>query len=342
MKKTKILFLARRYVPHIGGVETHVAELNTFLLTKNMEITVLTEKHDPVLPKRETVDGVEVRRISLPNGQTNKLAIWWWVFRHSFLFLNADIIHIHDVFFWILPLYPLLKIFRKKIYMTFHGYEAPGPLTQKQIFWHRYAARMTRGNICVGGFHKKYYGVKPDVITYGGVKRSSHIQTMKPKYAIAFVGRLAKDTGILAYLQALKLLHDQKKKIHLDIFGDGELRKECEEYIQKNDLDVKIHGYVLNATDHFPEYKIVFASQYLSLLKAMSSSCSVIAYADTPIKHDYLTLTPFAEWISIAENAEEIALAVKEPKIMNKHGVGWAKKQTWEKVAEEYKELWEK
>src|SRR5260221_13857597 len=120
MKKTQLLFLARRYAPHIGGVETHVSRISAVLETKKYHLTVVTERHDASLATKEVVDAVEVQCIPLPNDQTNKWSIWWWVGRHIFLFLSADIIHIHDVFFWILPIYPLLKLSVKKIYMTFH------------------------------------------------------------------------------------------------------------------------------------------------------------------------------------------------------------------------------
>src|SRR5258708_35267938 len=134
MKKTKLLFLARRYSPHIGGVETHVEHLSAILQKKNYEITLITERHDSALSGQENIGNVQVQRIALPRAKTNKWSIWWWMLRHTFLFLRTDIIHIHDVFFWILPIYPLLTLSGKKIYVTFLGYESPRPLTNKQIF----------------------------------------------------------------------------------------------------------------------------------------------------------------------------------------------------------------
>ena len=51
--------------------------------------------------------------------------------------------------------------------MTFHGYEGFEAPNWKQIFWHKLAAWLTKGNICIGDFHKKWYGVKPDFVSYG-------------------------------------------------------------------------------------------------------------------------------------------------------------------------------
>src|SRR5258708_3315309 len=122
-------------------------------------------------------------------------------------------------------LYPFFRdrhrSYSRCLFLSFHGYEAPGPLTKKQIFWHRFAAKHTKGNICVGNFHKKYYGVTPDFVTYGGVDIKRENQIKKNK-TIAFVGRLSKDTGVLEYLKAMKILSG-KEGWHLDIFGDGEL-----------------------------------------------------------------------------------------------------------------------
>jgi len=345
MTKIKLLFITRLYLPHIGGVEKHtsrVAELLENKYGRKFAVTVVTERYDQNLAKREQINNVDVWRITLPNGKTNKFFIWWWVKRHFWLFFTADIIQIHDVFFWILPLYPLLWLLRKKIYITFHGYEAPGPITWRQKFWHRLAAFCCRGNVCVGNFHAIVYGVKPSVITYGAV---DEVKPQVKQRQIAFVGRLEEDTGIMAYLVALSVvLNSQAQRggfrIHLDVFGDGALRKECEGYVSKNKLDVRFWGFVENATEWFGRYQIIFASQYLSMLEAMSQGCTVISFAGTEIKKVYLSSAKFAEWITITHSAVEIADALLNPKMMNKHGSGWAKKQTWEKLVSEYRELW--
>lgn len=336
MKKIKVLFLARRYAPHIGGVETHVAQVSAVLQIENCEVTVVTEQDDPHQLQLEKINEVTIWRIPLTHQQTNKFQIWIWIARHFSLFLGADVIHVHDVFFWILPIYVLLRLGGKKIFITFHGYEAPGPLTHSQILWHRLAAWLSDGNICVGGFHRKYYGVKPTITTYGGVSEHIVTQSLKKK-GVAFVGRLAQDTGILAYLDAIRLLPQ-----HLDVIGDGELREKCQNIVRKNNLDVSLHGFVANATDTFQVGQIVFSSQYLTILAALSKGCAVISYVDTSIKNDYLVMTPFKNWITIAHSSEEIAAAVLNPKVTSAAAIDWAQKQTWQKLAAEYTHLWKK
>ncbi len=157
-----ILFMTRLYSPHIGGVEKHVERI-CGILSKKHQIIIVCEKNDPKLSDYEKNRGVEIYRI----GESGKWAIWKWWFQHLNLINNADIIHIHDVFFWFLPF--RLPYWHKKVFMTFHGYEGANPPTWRQIFWHRVAAKLTKGNICIGDFHKKWYGVKPDFVSYGAV-----------------------------------------------------------------------------------------------------------------------------------------------------------------------------
>lgn len=152
--------MCRLYWPHVGGVEKHVEKICD-ILSKKHQITIVCEKHDPKLSDYEKKRGVEIYRI----GETDKFGIWKWWFQHLNLLRDADIIHIHDVFFWFLPF--RLPFWSKKTFMTFHGYEGFEAPNWKQIFWHKLAAWLTKGNICIGDFHKKWYGVKPDFVSYG-------------------------------------------------------------------------------------------------------------------------------------------------------------------------------
>jgi glycosyltransferase involved in cell wall biosynthesis len=335
----KIVFLAKRYFPHVGGVETHLGHIAQLLVEKGHQITIVTESHQENLAFQENIDGVQIYRIPLERGQTNKFAIWSWVVSHISLFFEADIIHIHDVFFWVLPFYPIL--FWKKIFMTFHGYEPPQP-TEKQKRWHQVAAFLTKGNICIGGFHQKWYGVKPTIVSYGGVESMAAIgsdRTLKKKSAI-FVGRLAEDTSILKYLEALQILKEKNIEIKLDVFGDGELREESENFVLKHNLSVKFYGFIPNAGKKMVEYSFAFTSQYLSLLEALQNHCSIISFAENELKNDYLTLTPFSKWITIAHSPKEIAEAVEQKKILPNEAVKWANEQTWEELANQYETLW--
>ena len=73
----KVLFLARRFHPYIGGVEKHVHEISKELIKKGYEITVITERIDKKLSEKEQYNGINI--IRLPIGENNyykKFFIW--------------------------------------------------------------------------------------------------------------------------------------------------------------------------------------------------------------------------------------------------------------------------
>jgi glycosyltransferase involved in cell wall biosynthesis len=348
MSKIKVVFLARLFEPHIGGVELHLKKLSEQLAKENYEITLVVEQDDPGEALAETIDCVKVLRIPLPNQQTNKLAIWSWVIKHYKIFFNADIIHIHDVFFWIFPLFPFLKFANKNIFMTFHGHEGNGNPNSKQVFWHQVAAKLSKSNICIGGFHKKWYGVTPTITTYGAVepmpKKTINLVSKSKTTRIIYLGRVAEDNGIMDYLQAIKKLV-ATNNIQLDIFGDGPLLSQAKEYSQSNSLPVKFHGFVNHSNIHWQEYDIAFTSRYLSMLECSAVGLPIVAHYAADIKKDYLLDSPFAEWVAVAHSPAEIeekysqVLSKKwQPKLLQ--GQEWSGQQTWQKMAKNYSRLW--
>ncbi len=336
-----ILFFARRYLPHHGGVEKHIAGLCQALLQElpSARIILVAEKHLENLAEYEIINGIEVYRIPLPDQKINKLAIWRWLSSHFHLLQAADIIHIHDVFFWLLPFRPLL--FWKKFFITFHGYEPPGP-TWRQKFWHQVAELATEGSICIGGFHQKWYGVEPDSISFGAVNAARALEVRKKSIPrnLIFVGRLAEDTGVQAYLQAVKILTENKHSMSLDIYGEGPLKLELESYVQVHKLSVTFHGVTEISAQLYQKYDLALVSGYLTILESMAAGIPVIAVHQTALKKDYLSETPFANWITIVPSVTAIADQLKKAELISPEAVKWANGQTWSKLAQLYLKLW--
>ena len=122
----KIVFLARRFYPDIGGVEKHVLEISNRLIKLGHTVTVITQSQNEKKTK-ETVGGISVVRIpTIPKEKNDKFFIWQWMWKERDLIQEADVIHCHDVFYWYLPfrfLYPTnqfllpfmdMKVFRLK------------------------------------------------------------------------------------------------------------------------------------------------------------------------------------------------------------------------------------
>jgi len=339
--KKKLLFLTRLYLPHGGGVEKHVYEISKILSVK-YQITIVTEQHDKNLLEHEICPEAEIYRIPVFNisEKFKKFVIWKWIWLHRQLFLTTNIIHIHDVFFWYLPI--RLLYLSSNSYMTFHGYEnvnGPNPI---QKFWHQLAAVLTKGNICIGGFHAKWYGVIPTYTSFGAVDIQLQKQLKRSNKAI-YIGRLAEDTGVMSYLESVRF-----SLMSLDVYGAGPLQNQAKKFVADNKLPVSFFGFVPKASASIEKYQISFTSGYLGILESLLSQTPVVSYYQSALKKDYLYETPFSKFIKIVHSPQEIAKATSEilqnPTSMKEavqSGYNWAREQTWDQMCSLYLKLWQ-
>lgn len=336
-----IIFFSRLFYPHVGGVEKHVLEISRTLIRKNHKVTVITENYDE-LPIHDSFEGINIIRINTgKNEKFKKFVIWFKLFKYISLIWNAKIIHCHDIFFWYLPFRFIFPF--KKVYTTFHGYEANETPNNKSIFMHKIAEKLSNGNICVGNFFEKWFGTKPNIVTFGAVDKkiiNSKTENKEIKKDAMFLGRLEEETGIMRYLEAIKEL-----KISIDIYGDGKLEKKVRDYIKANKLNAELKGFIFNATDYIHEYKYIFTSRYLGILEAMALKKPVFSEYNNLIKKDYLEMTPFSKFISISSNSTGIASEFNKYKkgksnINVDKGYEWVKDKTWEKMVDNYLVLW--
>ncbi len=75
----------------------------------------------------------------------------------------------------------------------------------------------------------------------------------------------------------------------------------------------------------------VFVGGYLSALESFLKKKIVLASFDNPIKQDYWLMHPMAS---------EIGFNGKIPNSFSQKAFDWAKNQTWDKLANQYEELW--
>jgi glycosyltransferase involved in cell wall biosynthesis len=338
--KRKVLFLSRLASPHVGGVERHIDEIARELIPRGHDLTVIAEQHDVKLPLEEQTSLYRIIRIP-KESRRSKMHLWKWMLQHGSEFLRADVIHVHDVFWWVLPLRLLFP--GKKYYMTFHGYEGADEPTAKAIRAHTMAEQFTRGNICIGDWMRKWYHTKPSFVSYGAARLSR--KPAVPTASAIFFGRLSSDTGILEYIQGVKLLHGQ---ISLDIFGEGELLKNIEAEIQSAPF-ISYRGVAIDTAARTAHYRFAFVSRYLGMIEAMQTGRYVFAQWNNAIKRDYLESFPAINAATLFTYPEELAQELKyilDHPQKEKNAVelagDWAKQQTWDKVATIYEELWKR
>jgi glycosyltransferase involved in cell wall biosynthesis len=329
-----ILFITKFYQPHVGGVEKHVALLTEELIKRGHRVRVITEQFDDTLALKETTNDVQVHRIPYPALHT-KLGVWRFMREHRKQVDKADVVHVHDVYWW---LYSMPIAFRKKVFITFHGYEHDPPRTQ-EIIQRRIINTLSAGSIGVGAFIEEAFGTKLDVIVYGAA--NSKPSPLPHHKKVVFIGRLEEDTGIREYLELMKLLGND---FSLDIYGHGALKNEIVQLIKDTSYRSKYCGISMNSSRVIEKAHDVFSSQYLTILEAMQTGRIVWALGDTPLKQAYLKCHPLYEAMLVGKNAEELRKTFENSKRFFQEKIFraqvWAVTQTPALLADRYLELW--
>ena len=349
----RVVQVAPSFYPSKGGVETHVWQVSKELIQLGHQVSVLTldsaslnlkllqlkllknqelklAQITPVLPKLP----VQTQLRSL----AYKLFLWRQVIKLVSTLRSYDVIQVHDVAWWLLPIWPF---FKKKIFITFHGWEGVYPVPKKNIYQRRFFSRLARGVIHVGTFIQKFYGDRPDLVIYGGTSVDNlkfRIKNLRFKIEnVVFVGRLEKENELKKHLEFVKLLKNKYPNLNVIWVGDGRYRQRCQSLGQ-------VTGMVGESTlaDYLKPADLVLASSYLSILKALVYGKLVVAFYGHRLKESYLKDSPMAKYMLVSDSPKQvISWLAKESALPDLDQTReWAKKQTWGKVAKEYLRLW--
>ena len=334
----RVLFLAPSYHPRAGGEEKQVRCVTRELTNLGLEARIAAPRWQEDWPESEIVDGVQVLRLHPRAAQGRR--------QLAPLVERADIVHTHDA-------YPFLKYYlpfrlrrpRLPAYVTLHGYEAYPIPTEAKVL-RRLVLWLTKGSLCAGTFIPKWYGFRCAHITHGGVDAPPQRPPLGE--GAVFVGRLEPDTGFVAYLKALRTLkQDHGISLPLTVCGDGSLRLQGEHIAASADLAVTFLGRVPDPMPYLTGARYALTSGLLSMLEAMAAGTLVFALYDNPLKEDYLRLFPGAEHAVIAGSpaglAEGLLRLHGSPDLAEQQAegaYGFARTQTWERVARLYLDLW--
>lgn len=335
MKKS-VLFITPSFFPNLGGVETHVYHVAKELVENGWHVSVLTTK--VVNP---TDPDIAIKLHRLVSDPVNKKKVWKELEPFSNDFAKFDVIHVHDVAWWLLPW--ILGI-RHKTFITFHGWEGQFPVRWQAKLQRLVVSLLSKARIHVGGFIQEFYWDKPDIVTYGGTESSSakpkSIPLKKPR--IVFLGRLAQENAIEQYIQFFKLLKKTELQPQITWIGDGSYKKECQEVGE-------VTGMVKDVSKYITSADIICANSYLSMLSAQAAAKIVCALYQHPLKQRYLETYPGRSQMLISPSPSELVDQVlsltKVPDKnlkMAKDAQLFANTQTWQKLAKQYQKLWNK
>ena len=166
---------------------------------------------------------------------------------------------------------------------------------------------------------------------------------------ITFLGRLARDTGVVTLMEALAELQTERSPLSVVVCGDGPLRPHVEELGQAAALQVEFTGFVPDVEPYIAASRFVVASGYLSILEAMVQRKPVFALYNNALRRDYLLMIPHAtEMMVVAGSAGELAAQIRRlrstPELADplvERAYAWASAQTWQSVAHTYLNLYQ-
>ena len=353
-----IVFFSGRSAPFRGGVETHLSKLCRELLLSNQVKNILVVSNTP--SKQEGLayakkSGYELYFVHDHCSMMRKTfgGASFSLLRKT---ITADIAHYHDfgsVLGYGLFTFIIRKILRRRVFITFHGWEGVFPPKKHVKIFRKILSKLSNRTIQVGSFIAKWYETVSDETIIGGVDLQNRPEISENISSIPndcfFVGRIDTDTGAHEVLNAWANIVRKSKNSNsrLIFYGDGPLRPQLEKQIRNDALASSrtiFYGFVEEPLRLIPEGSIVFTSGYLSILESFSRYARVIAYYDHELKKDYLESIPGYKdmmWCarSIQELFEFYFEACSDFK-KNIAGAAFARTNSWTSVKDVYLRLW--
>ncbi|MCK4547507.1 MAG: glycosyltransferase family 4 protein [Candidatus Eisenbacteria sp.] len=222
-RKIRVAMIGHRGVPATyGGVERHVEELATRLVSLGFEVLVLCRSS--YTPPRKEYRGVEIICLPTINQKHVEMIVHTFLCILHLLFLRrVDIIHIHSVDPAILT--PLAKL-GGKVVVTSHGQayrrEKWGPAAKAMSQWaERVFVRWADGAISVSktlrAYYQKRYGREVTYIPNGVnvMEPGGHDELAKmdlsPDGYVLYVGRLVPTKGAHTLIEAFQGIQSNLK-----------------------------------------------------------------------------------------------------------------------------------
>ena len=182
------------------------------------------------------------------------------------------------------------------------------------------------------------------------VRKFSTSNGVGKKLNILFVGRIEERKGLIYLLKAFKILNKKFSNLRLIIVGEGELKRDCQDYIRKNNLKKVYFEGEKTGKELPPYYKIcdifcspaIFGESFgIVLLEAMACGKPIVAFANQGYK-EFLDdkkgkkfLVPSKDYKALAKKIE---ILIKNPQLrkeMGEWGIKEAKKYSWPKISEQ-------
>jgi len=355
MKKsnpTRVLMVVPKYPqPVVGGLEKQAFELSrTLALNQSVEVSVLSAAFDPSHEKQDTVEGISIIRLRWSNNKWFKFAVL--PFQIANVIWKAkkkiDVVHVHQYSAFGLFAIAVSRILSLPVMVKLPNvgdYGIPG--IKKGLFGWLAIAVFLRANAFVAMSNESINelvqaGVpRSRILTIpNGIVLSQQVPCIrKPNTKsttspcrVVFVGRISKEKRLDVLLKAWQLLQSGKYNIAiLEIWGDGPLRTELEQWCHTHGLLDSIHwlGKISDVRSKLAEVDVfVLPSSHEgnsnAILEAMDAGVPIVA---TPVGGTQMQLgeigAPYLVPVGDAHAlAEQLLLLINDPQLRRNYGNG--------------------
>lgn len=244
--KPRVLAVTPRYLPEMGGVETHVQQVMT-RLADHYDFSLVTSDNGLGLPPREEIDGVPVTRVpAYPRGYDWRFAPGVaTAVRKS----PADLVHVQGVHTFVSVLAMTAARRRGLPYVvTFHtgGHSSTARTRIRDAQWRAIGPllRGARKLVCVADFEREFFASAlglPErrfvVIPNGGeLPAAEGLAPVVVPHRIISVGRLERYKGHHRLIAAMPRVLEQLPDAELLIVGSGPYESALQEDIRRRGL----------------------------------------------------------------------------------------------------------
>lgn len=277
----KILVVLYYYHPYISGLSILAKMQAEGLVSRGYEVTVLTTKHDDMLPEQEFINGVKVVRSPVLLKASKGPVSWAFVKKIIRLSKSYDVINPHLPMAHFGLALPFLK--EKKIITQYHCDLNLGPgllpgVIEKVSYWLMGKTLERSQKIIVttkdyfshchfSKYQGKAVGIYPPIDQKKFVVKScedlkSRLQIDPGTHLIGFVGRIVKEKGLEYLLGAIPFLEKNLGDFKILIAGDyenvagGSVKQSLDRLVAKYKHRVEFLGQ-LNFTDLVSFYNLI-------------------------------------------------------------------------------------
>jgi glycosyltransferase involved in cell wall biosynthesis len=365
VKAKRIVQVSSYYPPHLGGQENAVHDLAKQLVNARHYVQVITSTEGEGMRGSRVEKGVHVRRLKGFVFGHAPIMPWFPVALFGAA-PQGTVVHLHIGQAFTPEMVWLISKLRGFDYIAqLHiDFEASGPVGVLLPIYKRFVLkRALRSARAVLVLNEKTFHTVRDVYGYKGTLRivnngidEVYFTLNRPAFAsippdvlrLLFVGRLSKQKNIPTLLKAIKLT---KRKVHLDIIGEGDEKELVEKIMHEYGLaNVTLHGR-LSRVEVMKFYETcdalimpsLYEAQPLVLLESMAAripiiGTEVIGVADH-IKGVGIVVTPTAK--GLVEGLERYFAEYAQLPEMVERGYRQVEKLRWKHTLKEYEALYE-